>query len=635
MESLRRRLGELERANALLEARSERYRDLIENAKDMIWTVDLDGSVTFLNSACETITGYTRQELIGKDLADLVGVQDLEAAREALTRRWETEKSTHFEIRILARDGSPIELEINSAILERNGEPAGFLAIARDITDRKQAQAAMRRSAQEFEYLFANHPQPMWVMDAGTLQFLEVNYAARTKYGYSREEFLAMSATDLRPRDEVTPGRQSGNAGSWRHCTKDGRIMNVEVLWHAVVFAGRNAVLAVIQDITERRLLEEQLQQSHKLEAVGRLAGGVAHDFNNLLTVITGYSQLLLNRIKVEHPMHAGLDQIRQSADKAAILTRQLLAFSRRQPMQPAVIDLNAVVTDMGKMLRRLIGEHIELVTRLCPELGLVRADPSQIEEAIMNLALNARDAMPQGGTVTVETAQMDFTVQGAGGHPAGPYVLVSVTDTGEGIDNETRSHLFEPFFTTKRQREGGGLGLSAVYGIVEQHGGFVRVSSERGDGSRFDICLPRLLHDADRADVAATEPVGAGGSETILIVEDEAGVLKLIAETLRAFGYTVLESRDGAEALELAKRERPHVDLLLTDIVIPKITGRRLADAWKILHPDVKVLYMSGYADNTQVGELYSGLEDRLLRKPFSGATLAQKVREALDDSE
>jgi CheY-like chemotaxis protein len=264
----------------------------------------------------------------------------------------------------------------------------------------------------------------------------------------------------------------------------------------------------------------------------------------------------------------------------------------------------------------------------------LVRADPSQIEEAIMNLALNARDAMPHGGTVTIETARMDFTVQGAAGHPAGPYVTVSVSDTGEGIDRETRSHLFEPFFTTKGQREGAGLGLSAVYGIIEQHGGFIRVSSEPGQGSRFDVCLPRLPQVPDPAEVAGAESMGIGGTETVLIVEDEPGVLKLISETLRVYGYTVIETTDGTEALEIAKQERPQVDLLLTDVVMPKMSGRHLGDAWKILHPEVKVLYMSGYTKDVQFGELLSDLGDRLLPKPFSGAKLAQKVREALDDS-
>jgi PAS domain S-box-containing protein len=641
LESLRRRVAQLEQANAALDERQGLYRDLIENAIDMIWTLDLEGNVTFLNSACETITGYTKNELIGKDLAELVGPQNLAAARAALGRKWETNTATHFEIRILSKDGKPLDLEINTSVLDRQGRPVGFLAIARNITDRKQAQADFRRTAREFEYLFSNHPQPMWVFEAQTLRFLEVNHAAVDKYGYSREEFLAMTATEVRPPEEVSrfiaqfqeqSKRSSANAGLWRHRTRGGALLDVEVLWNWVVFAGKDAVLAVIQDVTERRLLEEQLHQSHKLEAVGRLAGGIAHDFNNLLTVITGYSQLLLNRIDTDHPMHSGLDQIRVSADKAAVLTRQLLAFSRRQAMQPGILDLNAVITDVEKMLRRLIGEHIELKTLLSPELGRVRADASQIEEVIMNLALNARDAMPHGGTVTVETSRAEFTVQTAAGHPAGSYVMISVSDTGEGIDSETRQRLFEPFFTTKGQREGRGLGLSAVYGIVEQHGGFIRVSSERGQGSRFDVCLPRLPHVPDPVDVAVMEPLGIGGNETILVVEDEAGVLKLISETLRVYGYNVIGTTDGLEAMEIAGRQEQHVDLLLTDIIMPKMNGRRLGDAWKLLNPAVKVLYMSGYTKDDQWTQLLADLGDQLLAKPFSSSRLAQKVREALD---
>jgi two-component system cell cycle sensor histidine kinase/response regulator CckA len=515
LEALRERVVELEQANAALEAREGRYRDLIENARDMIWTVDLTGGVTFLNSACEHITGYGKQELLGKELSDLVDPCNLEQAQEALSRKWKHEKSTSFDIQIVAKNGRRVDLEVNSAILERDGRPAGILAIARDIS--------------------------------------------------------------------------------------------------------------------ERKLLQDQLQQSNKLEAVGRLAGGVAHDFNNLLTVIAGYSQLLLNRIQPDHPMFAGLDQIRLSADRAAVLTRQLLAFSRRQPLQPAVLDLNQVLGDMGKMLRRLIGEHIELATSHCPEPCLVHADASQIEQIVMNLVLNANDAMPEGGTVTIETANIELTPRAAGTHHAGRYARVSVIDTGGGIDNETRGHLFEPFFTTKGEK-GAGLGLSAVYGMVEQHGGFVRVSSERGAGSRFDICLPGLpeftpLRDTD-FDCAAMR-----GSETVLVVEDEGGVLKLIGETLRGYGYRVIEANDSAHALDMAQLRIPRVDLLLTDIVMPAVNGRRLADAWRSTRPDLKVLYMSGYTDNPSMGEMLTGLGDHLLQKPFSGAKLALKVREVLDD--
>ena len=300
--------------------------------------------------------------------------------------------------------------------------------------------------------------------------------------------------------------------------------------------------------------------------------------------------------------------------------------------MQPALLDLNAVVNDMRKMLRRLIGEHIELVTNLVPEPCRVQADASQLDQIILNLVLNARDAMPAGGTLTIETANIELTPWLAGAHRAGRYAALSVIDTGDGIDRDARGHLFEPFFTTKGEKGGAGLGLSAVYGMVEQHGGFVRVSSEPGAGSRFEICLPRLSELAPSPDTDFTgAPVG--GSETVLVVEDESGVLKLIGETLRAYGYKVIEMNDSAQALDMVGRRAPHIDLLVTDIVMPKINGRKLAEAWKEAHEDLRVLYMSGYIDNPEVGHMLADLGDKLLQKPFSGAKLALKVREVLDD--
>jgi hypothetical protein len=409
---------------------------------------------------------------------------------------------------------------------------------------------------------------------------------------------------------------------------KNGRIIDVEVFWRSVNFAGRDAVLSVIEDITDRKLLEEQLRQSQKLEAVGRLAGGVAHEFNNLLTVILGYSQLLLNRIDREHPMHAGLDQIRESAGKAGILTRQLMAFSRRESLQPGILDLNNVVAGMEKMLRRLIGDRIELVTKLSPAVGVVRADPSQIDQVLVNLILNAREAMPEGGMVTLETAAMEVSGQDPEARRPGSYAMVAVTDIGEGIGEESRSHLFEPFYSTREQREGVGLGLSVVYGVIEQHGGFVRVTSEPGKGARFEVYLP---HIPDLAGESVCDSPGLRGFETVLVVEDDAGVLRLIAETLRGFGYTVIETANSAEALEIAKLDSPRVDLLLTDFMMPNVNGRDLADAWKILHPDLKVLLMSD-SQAVLAAEKDSGLKERVLQKPFSGVKLMQTVRDVLD---
>ena len=322
--------------------------------------------------------------------------------------------------------------------------------------------------------------------------------------------------------------------------------------------------------------------------------------------------------------MHAGLSHIRESAGRAAVLTRQLVAFSKRQSLQPGALDLNKVVAGLEKTLRRRIGDRIELVIKLSPEVGFVRADGGQIEQVIMNLALNAREAMPQGGTIVIETAGVEVSEpEAAAGHPPGPYAIVAITDTGEGIDEESRSHLFEPFFSTRGQRDGGGLGLSVVYGMVEQHGGFIRVTSAPGQGARFEVYLPHVVDLAVEPDYEATD---SRGVETILVVDDEAGILRLIAETLRGSGYTVIEAADSAEALEMAKREPLHVDLLLTDVMMPKVNGRDLADAWRILHPDLKVLFMSG--------DRFSDLGAPLLLKPFSGPKLTQTVRAVLDGS-
>jgi two-component system cell cycle sensor histidine kinase/response regulator CckA len=630
-------LSELESAYAILEARESRYRDWIEHAPDMIWVVDSNGDVSFLNKACENVTGHTKRELLDREPAGGDAPESLTTARDALTSLREDGPSARYEIRIVDKGGAAVDLEVGCAPLGPAAARAGSLAIARDVTARNQAQ----RAARNFEFLFSKAPMPMWVFDLGTLQCLDVNEAAVERYGYTRAEFMDMSIADLRPPGdsarflsflEQLPPEGHGNAGHWRHMAKGGRIFDAEVFWRLVEFDGKKAIFSMIQDITERRLLEEQLRQAHKLEAVGRLAGGIAHDFNNLLTVITGYSQLLLNRLDSGHPMHAGLDEIRRSAEKAAALTRQLVAFSRRQSLKPAILDLNALVSDMDKMLRHVVearigGSRIELVTRLSADKVPVHADPSQIEQAILNLALNARDAMPDGGALTLETATVEFaTRESAAGNRPGLYAMVAVEDTGHGIEHGARDRLFEPFFSTKAN-EGAGLGLSAVYGIVQQHGGFILVSSETGRGSRFEVYLPRT---ADWTGKSAPEE--AGGAETILVVEDDSGVLRLIAETLRSYGYAAVAVPNSLDALEMAGRKELHVDLLLTDVRMPEMNGPNLAAAWRMLRPNLKLLFISGDdADAAMVDELPE-LAASLLRKPFSGVTLARKVREVLD---
>jgi two-component system, cell cycle sensor histidine kinase and response regulator CckA len=384
-----------------------------------------------------------------------------------------------------------------------------------------------------------------------------------------------------------------------------------------------------------RRRLEEQLQQSQKMEAVGRLAGGVAHDFNNLLTIITGYSQLILDRLPADDSMRAQVSQIKEAGDRAASLTRQLLAFSRKQVLEPRVLDLNDVVSGIYKMLRRLIGEDIDLVTILFPGLPRVKADPGQIEQVIMNLAVNARDAMPQGGKLTIETSSVDLGEDSSNNRlliTPGPYAMLAVSDTGVGMSLEVKSRVFEPFFTTKEQGKGTGLGLAMVYGIVKQSGGYIWVYSEQGKGTTFKIYLPQAGEPGGKTKRTDECVRPAGGSEVILVVEDNLSVRTLVRSVLAACGYTLLEASDSEDALKVIESHNGPIHLLLTDVVMPRMSGPDLAARLLPRHPETKVLYMSGYTDNAVVRHGILDAGTYFLQKPFIPETLTQKIREALD---
>ena len=507
---------------------------------------------------------------------------------------------------------------------------------------RKRADETLRLSEASFRLLFENNPLPTWVFDLETLRFMQVNDAAVQNYGYSREEFLGMQITDIRPPEDVadlteflkSDPFEGKTPGQWRHRLKDGAIIEVEITSHKLEFAGREAALVVAQDITERRVLERQLRQAQKMEAVGRLAGGVAHDFNNLLMVIKGHTELLLERARADDWHYRKVEQIQKAADRAAGLTRQLLAFSRMQMMQPKVIDINAVVTEMGKMLPRLIGEDIQLSILTDARLGTVKADPNQMEQVVLNLAVNARDAMPDGGKLVIETSNVNLDEAYVRLHPpleAGNYVMLAVTDTGVGMDAETQAHIFEPFFTTKEKGRGTGLGLATVYGVVKQTGGYIWVYSEPGRGSTFKIYLPRVEELLEAQRPAKAPGDAPQGSETILLAEDERDVREVAREFLTLSGYTVLEAKDGAEAIEVAQRHPGPIHLLVTDMVMPGMGGRELALRLAPVRPDMRVIYMSGYTEYATVrqGELQN--DEVLLTKPFTRSILARTVREVL----
>jgi len=400
--------------------------------------------------------------------------------------------------------------------------------------------------------------------------------------------------------------------------------------------SGRVAFLELFaEDVTERRALERQLRTAQKMEAVGRLSGGIAHDFNNLLGVIIGYSQVLKRSLKPEHPLYEHAEEIEKASQRAVSLTRQLLAFSRQQVLEPVVLNMNALVSDMEKMLPRLIGEDIALTLTLDPALGQVKADPGQIEQVIMNLAVNARDAMPDGGKLTIQTANVDLDTTYTHQHPGsrvGSYVMLRVTDTGTGIDPEIQAQIFEPFFTTKERDKGTGLGLATVYGIVKQSGGYIAVDSEKGKGASFSVYLLRVENAVTAPDLSNEAPVSVRGSETILLVEDEESLRKLADMFLRGSGYHVLTAADGAQALQVARQYAGPIHLLLTDVVMPGINGRVLAERLAPSQPGMRILYVSGYTDSFIAGHGVLEAGAHLLHKPFTEESLTRKVRELLD---
>jgi two-component system, cell cycle sensor histidine kinase and response regulator CckA len=485
----------------------------------------------------------------------------------------------------------------------------------------------------KFRLLFEDHPQPMWVMDPATGNFLEANAAASKLYGYSAEQFRKMNIRDL-IAENPAPGVDSGGVAVWQHRTTTGRVIDIEAAVHGISYGGKPAQLAVLLDITGRRHLEDQLRQAQRMEAVGMLAGGVAHDFNNLLTIITGYSQLILNNLGSEDVNRHSVEQIMKAGERAAALTKQLLAFSRRQVLQPKVLDLNKLVTGLAAMLQRLIGEDVDLRLVLPPDLGTVSADPGQIEQVLMNLVVNARDAMPKGGVLTVETANVHLDEHYAGRHLAvkpGPHILLAVSDTGTGMDAATQARLFEPFFTTKGSGKGTGLGLSTVFGIVKQSGGSVDVYSEPGRGTSVKVYLPRIDQPVAVEAENAKKRL-ARGSETILLVEDDEMVRTLVRETLQREGYKILDAPGPLEAKKISEHFKPAIQLMVTDVVMPKVSGRELAEELSGKRPEMKVLYMSGYTDNAVLNNGILQKEVAFLQKPFTPAALTEKIREVLE---
>ncbi len=624
--------------------RSEaRFRALIEKSSDAIALIDPAGVISYMSPAVQPMLGHPASYFPGRSGLEVVHPDDRQLVLETLGRIVvDPSHSGKATLRALHADGTLRWIEATGTNLLDDPSVAAVVVNFHDITDRTVLEEELRASAEQYRALFEGSPLAKWLYDPDTLRFLEVNESAVRLYGWSRAEFLRMTIKDIRPADDVEKllealrgVRDRTDLGVWRHRRKDGTPLDVEVTVQPIDLGGRPARLVAARDVTDRRRLEEQLQQATKMEAIGRLAGGVAHDFNNLLSVILSYCNLAIDSLREGDPLREDLTEVRVAGERAAELTRQLLAFSRRQVMQPKVIDLDGIVVGMERMLRRLLGEDVQLSLHVAAAPGPIHADPGQVEQVIMNLVVNARDAMPDGGTVSIETAAVELDAAWAARHVGvtpGRYVMLAVSDTGVGMDAETRARVFEPFFTTKEHGKGTGLGLSTVFGIVQQTGGNIWVYSEPGHGTTFKVYFPR----SERAAEAPAPPAPAAtrlrGNETVLLVEDDAQVRGIVRAVLRQHGYRVLEAQNGGEAFLLCE-QHPRIDLLLTDVVMPRMNGQELAARLTRMRPELKVLYMSGYTEAAvaRQGLLADGFA--FLPKPVTPELLLRKVREVLGE--
>jgi PAS domain S-box-containing protein len=551
----------------------------------------------------------------------------------------------HIRIRELARGLQEAKAQLENRVEQRTAElERANRELQAEIIDRRQAEKALAESKNYIDKIINTISDPIFVKDAAHRLVL-LNDAACAFLGQARAGLLGKCAYDVYPKSEADAFRAqddkvlgSGRESVLEHAIKaaDGTRRSIMVKKSLYTDEkGQRFIVGIIRDITEHKILEEQLRQAVKMEAVGTLAGGVAHDFNNLMTAVMGYSELLLQLMDEAHPWRREVEQIHKAGGRAASLTQQLLAFSRKQVVQPKIVDINRVVSETEKMLRRLIGEDIRLVSRPEPRLWPVMVDPGLIGQVVMNLAINARDAMPRGGNLTIETANVHLDHSHARFYidvAPGSYVMLTVSDTGIGMDAQTRSHIFEPFFTTKEKGKGTGLGLATVYGIVKQSEGHIQVDSEPGKGTRFEILFPRTDQESEGVGPGQMPNSSLpGGSETILIVEDDEIVRDLMRTTLHMAGYTVLEAENGQGAIVVCRGHSGRIQLLITDVVMPRMSGRELVNILEAESPSMKVLYISGYTDKSIVhrGMLEEGTA--FLQKPFTPQALTTKIREVL----
>lgn len=616
----------------------DQYRRLVENMHEGICVTDDQERTTFVNTSMARMLGYTPREMLGRPLASFMDAH----GKERCTNNWERlRRGVREEIScaFIRKDGQRVLTTIqSSSIHDETGHCVGASSVVQDITESQQAvderEGILRTTLDGF------------LMVNGVGRIVDVNDAYCQLVGYSRAELLTMALSDVEvtktPQDTLERVQriveQGGDRFETQHRRKDGRLVDLEVSANHI---GEGRVFVFLRDITARREAEErlsrseaQLRQSQKMEAMGRLAGGIAHDFNNLLTVILGYSDFVLESMSEKDPWRADIEEIRKAGTRAASLTRQMLAFSRKQVLELKLLDINAVAVDTKNMLRRLIGEDVELSVVTSPKPAYANVDEGHMEQLLLNLAVNARDAMPTGGTLIIEVSVIRLDEAYAHTHGTvqpGTYVVLAVSDTGCGMSEEVQAHLFEPFFTTKERGKGTGLGLSTVYGIVTQSGGHISVYSEVGHGTSVKVYLPYVGDAAGMETAIEPSAPSFAGTAVILLVEDDIPTRKLTSRMLVQDGFTVLEAGTGEEALSLCQRHAGPIQLMLTDVVLPKMTGPELAGHVESLRPGTRVIFMSGYTDHAVLASHLLELGKAFIQKPFSPASLIQKIRDAL----
>ncbi|HEV7364386.1 MAG TPA: PAS domain S-box protein [Gemmatimonadales bacterium] len=634
-------------AESALAASESRFRSLVQNSSDLVTIVAPDGTILYASDSAERIVGYSPRELVGTSLLEYLDQDDVGQVRGLLQNgNGKPSVAGPVEFSLRRADGSPVWLEAVGTNLLNDATIRGIVLNARDVSERKRADRELRESEERYRDLFDN-ASDLVCMAAPDGSLLYVNQAWQDGTGYSEDEIGDMKLLDIvhpeslehyiKVVDRVLLGERLDHV-ELIFVPKAGTPITVEGNLSCTFKDGQPSVVrGIYRDITERKRVEEHLRRAERMQAAGKLAGGVAHEVNNMMTGVIGFSEFLLRSFDSDDPRRADVEEVIKAGTRAADVTRQLLAFTRQQFLRPQVVQINTAITEMEKMLRRSVGEDKLLELRLAPDAGPLRADRGQLEQVLINLVLNARDAMTGHGRVTIETANAIWDASYAQRHggvdiPLGRYVMLAVSDTGCGMDRDVLARIFEPFFTTKPVGQGTGLGLSTVYGIVKQSGGFVWVYSEQGEGSVFKVYLPEARAPQESEPPVELIAAPAGGSETILVIEDEDVVRNLACRGLRDHGYAVVEARNGSEGLRYVQQHPGMVDLAISDVVMPEMGGRDLAQSLALSDPGLPILFMSGYTgeDVVQRGLLDPGAPFQ--QKPFTPLTLAIKVRTMLD---